>query len=513
MDDYENRRHMDNKLEVNLPDPIKIEVKFGLKGDKGDAFIYENFTEEQLEKLKGPKGDTGEQGPRGEAGPQGEQGIQGIEGPKGERGETGLQGEKGDTGEQGPVGPMGPQGEMGPQGAQGIQGVAGPIGPTGPQGPMGPEGPAGPKGEQGAPFRIAKIYNSVSAMQTDSNSLNMGDIVLVNTDNVEDEDNAKLYIKNESGYSLLTDLSGARGVQGPEGPQGVKGEQGIPGERGPQGEKGEPGLSAYELYKKYYNLPDEFELKNFVIDLKGDPGRKGEPGWSSYDIWRSEGNIGSVPDFLNSLKGPKGDKGENGKSAYEIWLEDGHEGTKKQFLESLKEQDVNISTEPQINEKPYKIHVEYSWENLQGEKIVHTSLKNKKNVTVSKYDDSVAIYYKDDMDIYGLEEMSGDNANSCLSYFLEKNKKNMSVYWTDDDMSLVGIFFKNLTKRSDLIGKVIKFYWDYSSVTSSFSVYNVENKLELIIINGTKNTPVRLENGKSYIFNVDNGEMVYKEKE
>lgn len=489
---------MDNKLEVNLPDPIKIEVKFGLKGDKGDAFTYENFTEEQLEKLKGPKGDTGEKGDVGLTGPVGPQGERGIQGPKGE---IGPQGQKGDTGEAGPIGPMGP---------------------TGPQGPMGPEGPAGPKGEQGAPFRIAKIYNSVSAMQTDSNSLNMGDIVLISTDNVEDEDNAKLYIRNESGYSLLTDLSGARGVQGPEGPQGLKGEQGIQGLQGPQGpvgpkgDKGEPGLSAIDLWKKEPGngkVPDEFAYREFKSSLRGEPGRDGNPGLSAYDLWLKWGNTGSMDDFLNSLKGQKGDKGENGKSAYEIWLEDGHEGTKKQFLESLKEQDVNISTEPQINEKPYKIHVEYSWDNLQGEKIVHTSLKNKKNVTVSKYDDSVAIYYKDDMDIYGLEEMSGDNANSCLSYFLEKNKKNMSVYWTDDDMSLVGIFFKNLTKRSDLIGKVIKFYWDYSSVTSSFSVYNVENKLELIIINGTKNTPVRLENGKSYIFNVDNGEMVYKEKE
>ena len=330
MDDYENRRHMDNKLEVNLPDPIKIEVKFGLKGDKGDAFVYENFTEEQLEKLKGPKGDTGE------------------------RGETGLQGQKGDTGETGPVGPMGPQGETGPQG---VQGAVGPQGPTGPQGPMGPEGPVGPRGEQGAPFRIAKIYNSVSAMQTDSTSLNMGDIVLINTDNVEDEDNAKLYIKNESGYSLLTDLSGARGVQGPEGPQGLKGEQGIPGERGPQGEtgpqgiqgpqgvkgdkgdqgerglqgdvgpagpKGEPGetgpqgprgeqgLSAYELWKKAYNYPDYYPVERFLSELKGESGKDGNPGLSAYDIWSSQGNIGSVSDFLNSLKGPKGDQGERG---------------------------------------------------------------------------------------------------------------------------------------------------------------------------------------------------------
>ena len=263
-----------NNLEITLPDPIKIEVKFGLKGDKGDAFVYENFTEEQLEKLKGPKGDPGEKGETGLTGPVGPQGERGLQGPQGE---VGPQGQKGDTGEQGPIGPMGPQGEMGPQG---IQGVAGPIGPTGPQGPMGPEGPVGPKGEQGAPFRIAKIYNSVSAMQTDSASLNLGDIVLINTDNVEDEDNAKLYIRNESGYSLLTDLSGARGVQGPEGPQGLKGEQGIPGERGPQGEIGPQGLQGPQGLK----------------GDKGDPGIQGERGL--------QGDVGPA--------GPKGDQGERG---------------------------------------------------------------------------------------------------------------------------------------------------------------------------------------------------------
>ena len=326
--DYGNRRNMDNTLEVNLPDtkknnleitlpdPIKIEVKFGLKGDKGDAFVYENFTEEQLEKLKGPQGVQGEQGPRGEIGPQGERGIQGIEGPRGERGETGPQGQKGDTGEPGSIGPMGPQGEMGPQG---IQGVPGPMGATGPQGPMGPEGPVGPKGEQGAPFKIVKIYNSVSAMQAESDSLNMGDIVLINTDNVEDEDNAKLYIKNESGYSLLTDLSGARGVQGPEGPQGLKGEQGIPGERGPQGLQGLQGPKGNDGEMGPQGPTGPIGPQG----LQGEPGPKGETGERG-----PQGDVGPrgeqgpkgdpftfsdfTPEQLQSLKGPKGDKGEQG---------------------------------------------------------------------------------------------------------------------------------------------------------------------------------------------------------
>lgn len=48
-----------------------------------------------------------------------------------------------------------------------------------------------------------------------------GDFVLINTGNVADEDNAKLYVKGESAFTFVTDLSGTAGIQGPQGPQGV----------------------------------------------------------------------------------------------------------------------------------------------------------------------------------------------------------------------------------------------------------------------------------------------------
>ena len=57
----------------------------GAKGDKGAAFKYTDFTEEQLAALKGPKGDKGDiglTGPQGETGPVGPQGVQGIKGDK-----------------------------------------------------------------------------------------------------------------------------------------------------------------------------------------------------------------------------------------------------------------------------------------------------------------------------------------------------------------------------------------------------------------------------------------------
>lgn len=92
----------------------------------------------------------------------------------------------------------------------------------------------GEKGDKGDPFSIAKVYNSVSAMNADySNSeVKIGQFVAIDTGNVNDVDNAKLYVKGLSSYTYLTDLSGADGLQGPQGP---KGQQGVQGEKGSQG--------------------------------------------------------------------------------------------------------------------------------------------------------------------------------------------------------------------------------------------------------------------------------------
>ncbi len=144
-----------------------------------------------------------------------------------------------------------------PQGPQGIQGVQGPQGDTGPKGDTGAQGPKGDKGETGAqgiqgvkgdPFAIVKIYDSVEAMNADYSGTDVavGQFVLVDTGNVEDPDNAKLYVKGNSAYTFLTDMSGSQGIQGPQGIQGiqgVKGDTGAKGDTGPQGPKGDKGAT------------------------------------------------------------------------------------------------------------------------------------------------------------------------------------------------------------------------------------------------------------------------------
>lgn len=120
---------------------------------------------------------------------------------------------------------------VGPQGIQGVQGETGERGPQGIQGP------------QGEAFSIAKTYPSIAAMNADYNNddVSVGQFVLIDTGDVDDEDNAKLYVKGETQYTYITDLSGATGMQGPQGIQGIQGEKGDQGDQGIQGVQGDPG--------------------------------------------------------------------------------------------------------------------------------------------------------------------------------------------------------------------------------------------------------------------------------
>ena len=85
------------------------------------------------------------------------------------------------------------------------------------------KGPQGPKGDKGDPFTIAKIYSSIAEMNASysTDGIALGSFVLINTGNVEDFENARLYIKGTSAYEYITDLSGTQGIQGPPGTNGT----------------------------------------------------------------------------------------------------------------------------------------------------------------------------------------------------------------------------------------------------------------------------------------------------
>lgn len=72
---------------------------------------------------------------------------------------------------------------------------------------------------EGVGFRISKTYESIEAMNAGFETDNVPPygFVVIDTGDVEDDDNAKLYIKNPDGYEFLTDLSGAQGIKGDTG--------------------------------------------------------------------------------------------------------------------------------------------------------------------------------------------------------------------------------------------------------------------------------------------------------
>lgn len=159
-----------------------------------------------------------------------------------------FKGDKGDAGPVGPAGAKGEQGETGPTGPVGAKGERGEAGPAGPAGAKGEQGIQGPKGEKGDPFAVAKTYPSVAAMNAGfaTDGVKEGGFVVINTENVEDEDNAKLYVKGKSAYTFLTDLSGAQGMKGPQGERGPQGNPGAQGAAGPKGEKGDQGANGVQ---------------------------------------------------------------------------------------------------------------------------------------------------------------------------------------------------------------------------------------------------------------------------
>ena len=86
----------------------------------------------------------------------------------------------------------------------------------------GSRGEKGEKGDKGDPFSISKTYSSIEEMNNDfgGDDVKEGEFVIIASDST-DEDNGKIFLKGETSYIFITDLSGAQGVQGPQGPSGT----------------------------------------------------------------------------------------------------------------------------------------------------------------------------------------------------------------------------------------------------------------------------------------------------
>ena len=274
-----------------------VEVRNGSKGSTGDTGVgiesvkqTTTSTEDDGENVvtvrltngvegtftfkNGSKGSQGIQGEPGEKGADGTMTFEDLTDEQKEslRGDQGIQGERGEDGTSVTITSVTESPED-----SGSNVVTFSDGKTliVKNGSKGSKGDKGDRGEAGQGFEISKTYASVAEMNagfaTDGVPLN--GFVLIDTGNVEDADNAKLFVKLESGYSYLTDLSGSQGIKGERGEAGSNGKDGTSvmvasvtessedgganivvfsdgksvtvnnGRRGSQGEKGETGAA------------------------------------------------------------------------------------------------------------------------------------------------------------------------------------------------------------------------------------------------------------------------------
>jgi len=165
----------------------------------------------------------------------------------------------------------------------------------------------------GDAFTIVKTYPSIQAMEDDYNNpeVKTGQFVMIDTGNVENEEDSRLYLKGDTEWKFISDLSGAQGIQGlsayqvavqhgfegtedewlislkgekgetgPKGDKGDTGEKGATGERGPQGLQGERGLQGIQGEKGEQGIQGPVGPKGEQGEqgIQGIQGPQGEPG-------------------------------------------------------------------------------------------------------------------------------------------------------------------------------------------------------------------------------------------
>ena len=186
----------------------------------------------------------------------------------------------------------------------------------------------------GDAFVIVKTYSSIQAMQDDYNNpeVKAGQFVMIDTGNVENEEDSRLYLKGDTKWKFISDLSGAQGIQGlsayqvavqhgfegteaewlislkgekgetgPKGDKGDTGEKGATGERGPQGLQGERGLQGVQGEKGEQGIqgpvgPKGEQGEQGIQGIQGPVGPKGEQGEQG----------------IQGIQGPQGEPGQQG---------------------------------------------------------------------------------------------------------------------------------------------------------------------------------------------------------
>jgi hypothetical protein len=172
----------------------------------------------------------------------------------------------------------------------------------------------------GDAFTIVKTYSSVQAMQDDYNNpeVTIGQFVMIDTGNVENEEDSRLYLKGNTEWKFISDLSGAQGIQGlsayqvavQHGFEGTEDEwlislKGEKGETGPKGDKGDTGSGL--------NIKGELDSES-QLPQEGVSGDAWLIAGNLYVFVGENGNVESNPKWSNvgSIQGPAGPQGPVG---------------------------------------------------------------------------------------------------------------------------------------------------------------------------------------------------------
>ena len=159
-------------------------------------------------------------------------------------------------------------------------------------------------------FSVYRIYTSIALMNADLANVPEGKFVLINTNNVEQADNAKLYVRGATAFEYLVDMSGAIGFTGKtpgfsigtvtkgDTPSAIISENGVDSNGNP-------------LYKINLVLPKGDQGKNGttpVIEIGTTT--TGEPGTSASATLTSNGQTPEGnPKYILSLTIPRGSQG------------------------------------------------------------------------------------------------------------------------------------------------------------------------------------------------------------
>lgn len=179
----------------------------------------------------------------------------------------------------------------------------------------------------GKSFKIVKIYSSVESMAADYDNpeIEIGEFVWIRTGNVNDPEDSQLYLKGNTTWEFIGDLSGEQGIQGPSAYEvavengyvgteeewlktlvGPQGEQGFKGDKGDRGDDGADGKN-FTILGYYATVSD---LQSIVTNPS--PGDAYGIGTSSpYHVYVYDG-LSSIWVDNGTIQGPKGEKGEKG---------------------------------------------------------------------------------------------------------------------------------------------------------------------------------------------------------